>query len=96
MRFRRFRRFKRFKRFRRFNWPLIKPSKPLKPLKLHQLKKCQYLFYLCQNITNDLARNIRKPEISTLERVGQLFMVKTQQVQDRGMDIVRTDLATYG
>jgi hypothetical protein len=43
---------------------------------------------LCKNLLDHLAVHVRQPEVTSLEPESQPLVVKSQQVQDRGLQVV--------
>ena len=52
-----------------------------------------YCGVLCQNILHDVAVNVSETETAAPVKIGQLLVIDSQQLQDRGLQIVNVDRA---
>src|SRR5689334_9169911 len=48
------------------------------------------------NFFDNRAGDISEPEIPAVVAIGQFFVIKAQQCQDRGMEVVHMDFVLYG
>src|SRR5260221_3511846 len=75
---------------------------------LHTLGRCHWLpfghhhhssssatFSSCQQLLHDFSRDVRKPEIASLEPVGEPGVIEPHQVQHGGVKIMHRDWILY-
>lgn len=57
--------------------------------------RCFHQCDLRQNLLHDAPLRVGQPELATAVAIGELLVVETEQVQDRGVEIVDRHLARY-